>query len=145
MGLLKDKLAMKIPGWREEVQNLLKDYGEKQISSVTIAQAYGGTRGVKTMICDTSEVPPEKGLIIRGIPVAELKSKLPEEVFFLLVTGDLPDKKELASLQKELEARNRVPAYVWKVLAAMPKDSHPMAMLDTAILVMEKESKFRQM
>jgi citrate synthase len=36
-----------------------------------------------------------------------------------------------------------VPAYVWKVLEAMPKKSHPMCMLDTAILVMEKESEFR--
>ncbi|MCK5800195.1 MAG: citrate (Si)-synthase, partial [Deltaproteobacteria bacterium] len=34
--------------------------------------------------------------------------------------------------------------YVYDVLEAMPEDSHPMAMLNTAILVMEKESSFRQ-
>ncbi len=38
--------------------------------------------------------------------------------------------------------RSKVPAYVWKVLEAMPKDSHPMAMLNTGILVMQKESEF---
>jgi len=37
-----------------------------------------------------------------------------------------------------------VPAYIWKVLKAMPKTSHPMAMLDTAILAMENESVFRK-
>jgi len=144
MASLKDRLAEKIPGWREEVQALLKEHGEKQISTVSVSQAYGGTRGVRTLICDTSEVPPDKGLIIRGIPIADLKDKLPEEVFYLLCTGELPDKKDLTALQKEFEARAKVPAYVWKVLEAMPKDSHPMAMFDTAILVMERESKFRK-
>jgi citrate synthase len=31
---------------------------------------------------------------------------------------------------------------VWKVLEAMPANSHPMCMLDTAILCMQRESKF---
>jgi citrate synthase len=35
-----------------------------------------------------------------------------------------------------------VPGYVWKVLEQMPKNSHPMCMLDTAILIMQRESKF---
>ena len=33
---------------------------------------------------------------------------------------------------------------MWAVLSAMPADSHPMVMLNTAILVMQKESVFRQ-
>lgn len=145
MGSLKDKLAEKIPAWREEIQALNKENGEKQVSTVNVSQVYGGARGVITMICDTSSVPADKGLIIRGIPVDQLKDKLPEEIFYLLCTGELPDKKDLTALQKELEARSKVPTYVWKVLAAMPKDSHPMVMLDTAILTMERESKFRKM
>ena len=143
--MLKQRLEALIPQWREEIGGINKEHGTQQISTVNIGQAYGGMRGVMGMICDTSEVPPDKGLIIRGIPVAQLTEKLPEEVFYLLVTGELPDEKELKALQKDLEARAKVPAYVWKVLAAMPKDSHPMAMFDTAILVMEKESKFRAM
>jgi citrate synthase len=145
MGSLKDKLAEKIPVWREEINQLAKEYGEKQVSTVNVSQLYGGARGVVAMICDTSTVPADKGLIIRGIPISQLKNKLPEEIFYLLCTGELPDKKALVSLQKSLESRSKVPAYVWKVLGAMPKDSHPMAMLDTAILVMERESKFRKM
>lgn len=41
-------------------------------------------------------------------------------------------------------SQSEVPQYVWDVLEAMPKDSHPMAMFNTAILVMEHESKFRR-
>jgi citrate synthase len=78
-----------------------------------------------------------------GIPILKLTNKLPEEILYLLLTGELPDKEALSSLQAELKDREEVPAYVWDVLKAMPADSHPMAMLNTAILVMEKESVFR--
>ena len=40
--------------------------------------------------------------------------------------------------------RADVPDYVWKALEALPKDSHPMAMLDLGILAMERESVFRK-
>jgi citrate synthase len=61
-----------------------------------------------------------------------------------LLTGELPKKKEFVELRRELAKRNKVPNYVWKVLKALPKDSHPMAMLSVAILAMEKESVFRK-
>ncbi len=144
MATLKSKLASLIPAWREEIGTLAKAHGDFKISDVSVTQAYGGMRGVKGMVCDTSEVPPDKGLLIRGIPIGELTEKLPEEIFYLLVTGESPDESSLKSLQKELAERGRVPAYVWKVLEAMPKDSHPMAMFDTGILVMERESVFRK-
>ncbi len=140
---LKEKLADKIPQFRDTVQDLRKNHGDKVISEVTVAQALGGMRGVKGMVCDTSVVEPDKGLIIRGKPILDLKDKLPEEIFWLLCTGELPSKDELEGLQKDFKSHGDVPKYIWKVLKAMPKTSHPMAMLDTAILVMENESEFR--
>jgi citrate synthase len=142
MAKLQKKFASMIPGLREEIKDVLKTLGDKKISDVTVAQAYGGMRGVKAMICDTSVVYPEKGLVIRGIPIMDLREKLPEEIFYLLLTGELPGKADLTALQKDLADRSTVPAYVWKVLEAMPKNSHPMAMLDTGILVMQRESEF---
>lgn len=144
MSKLQDRLAQQIPGFRDTVKALQKEQGAKVISQVTVEQAYGGMRGVKSLVCDTSEVPPDKGLIIRGIPVAQLTEKLPEEILWLLLTGELPKKDELEDLQADLHKRAKVPDYVWAVLKAMPADSHPMVMFDTAILVMEKESVFRQ-
>lgn len=141
---LKEKLAGIIPKLREERTAILKEHGAKVISEVTIAQAFGGMRGVKGMICDTSVVEPDQGLIIRGKPILKIQDKLPEEIFWLLITGDLPSADELALFQKELKSYGEVPKYVWKVLKAMPKTSHPMAMLDTAILAMENESEFRK-
>ncbi len=144
MSTLLETLNKKIPDWRNEAQQLLKEKGDKVVSNVTVAQAYGGMRGVKGLVCDTSAVSPDSGLIIRGRPLLEITDLLPEEVFYLLLTGDIPDEGALKDLQTQLSAHAEVPQYVWDVLRAMPKDSHPMVMFDTAILVMEKESAFRK-
>ncbi|MFQ5453387.1 MAG: citrate (Si)-synthase, partial [Candidatus Zixiibacteriota bacterium] len=141
---LKEKLAEIIPKLREERKLLATNYSNETISQVTVAQALGGMRGVKGMVCDTSVVEPDKGLIIRGYPILKLKNRLPEEIFWLLITGVLPSSDELKLFQKELKANREVPKYVWKVIKAMPKSSHPMAILDTAILTMENESVFRK-
>ncbi|MGQ9819019.1 MAG: citrate (Si)-synthase [Candidatus Kapaibacteriales bacterium] len=142
MSLLKEKLAKIYPPLKQEIASFVKQYGDKVVSQVTLAQAYGGMRGVKALVCDTSEVPPDKGLIIRGIELKYLANKLPEEILWLLLSGELPNEEELKELQAELHAHEEVPEYVWNVLDAMPSDSHPMAMFNTAILVMQRESIF---
>lgn len=143
MSTLQKMLAEIIPQKRAELHTLLADYGERKISEVTVQQAFGGMRGVKAMICDTSEVEADKGLIVRGRPLLEIKHLWPEEIFFLLLTGEIPDPEARVALQHEFDRRSQVPDYVWRMLRAMPRDSHPMCMLDTAILVMERESIFR--
>jgi len=140
---LKETLAAQIPKLREERVTLMKQHGDHQISTVSVAQAIGGMRGIKGMVCDTSVVEPDQGLIIRGRPIMDLTDKIPEEIFWLLITGNFPTADELKLFQKELKSYGEVPNYVWKVLKAMPKTSHPMAMLDTAILTMENESAYR--
>lgn len=142
MSLLFKKLSEVLPPQIEKIKEFVKNYGDKVVSEVTIKQVYGGMRGVKSLVCDTSEVPPDKGLIIRGIELKELTEKIPEEILWLLLTSELPSQEELEDLQSELKNRSNVPDYVWKVIDAMPEDSHPMAMFNTAILVMQKESIF---
>ncbi len=144
MASLKEKFAAKIPEWGNEIKTILKEKGDVKISDVNVTQAFGGMRGVKGMICDTSVVEPDKGLIIRGTPILELTDKLPEEIFFLLLTGEMPNDDDVKELREEYKKRAKVPGYVWDVLKAMPKTSHPMAMFDTAVLVMENESIFRK-
>lgn len=141
---LKEKLASQIPGLREEAKSIVKNYNTKVIGDVTIDQLYGGMRGVKGLICDTSEVGLDTGLIIRGIPILKLTDKLPEEIFYLLLTGELPSKEDLDDLKKDIDSRSGVPDYIWKVIDALPDETHPMVMLSTAVLAMENESDFRE-
>ncbi len=144
MSALHDKLASKIPAMRDRAKEIVSKYGSEVISEVTVAQAFGGMRGVKSMVCETSVVDAQEGLIIRGRPIADLADRLPEEIFFLLCTGDLPNEMELQSLQAELGDRREVPEYVWDVLRTLPKDTHPMQMFTTAILVLERDSIFHK-
>ncbi len=142
MSLLKQKLSELLPSQAAEVQEFVKDNANKVVSEVSVKQVYGGTRGVKSLVCDTSEVPPDKGLIIRGIELKELYEKLPEEIMWLLLTGSLPNNAELKELQDELNSKSEIPDYVWNVLDAMPADAHPMTMFNTGILAMQNESVF---
>jgi citrate synthase len=144
MSKLERKLEELIPKWRRDRANVLKKYGSVKLSDVSVTQAYGGMRGVKGMICETSLVEPDKGLIIRGYPLLKIKDMWPEETFYLLTTGEMPDASIKRDMIKEINKRAKVPTYVWKVLEAMPKNSHPMTMLDTALLAMERESEFRK-
>ena len=142
--ILKDKLAAIIPDLREEMKGILSKYSSTEIGGVTVEQIFGGMRGIKGLICDTSEVGLDTGLIIRGIPILELTEKLPEEIFYLLLTGELPDREGLIDLQNELKRRGEVPFYVWNVINGLPIETHPMVMLNAAVLVMENESYFKK-
>ena len=144
MNSLYNTLEEKIPVWRDDARSLLKNNGSSVISDVTLTQAYGGMRGVKGLVCDTSSVSPDTGLIIRGKPLLDIIDILPEQVLFLLLAGEMPDEDALADLQSQLSEYATVPDYIWTILNSMPKDSHPMAMFNTAILAMEKESAFRR-
>jgi len=142
MSLLKEKLRTIFPKQKAEIAQMLKENGDKVVSQVTLTQAYGGMRGVKGLVCDTSEVPPDKGLIIRGYELKKITDKIPEEIFFLLLTGELPNAEELKDFQNEIKSHSQVPSYVWSVIDSMPADSHPMTMFNTAVLVMQHESVF---
>jgi citrate synthase len=144
MSLLKAKLASQVPNLKERVRNLGKNYGKKVISDVTVEQILGGMRGVKSLICDTSEVGLDTGLIIRGMPILELTNKLPEEILWLMLTGELPNAEELKDLQSDLKKRSALPDYILNMLKAFPKDAHPMSMLSALVTALTNESKFRK-
>ncbi|MCK6472038.1 MAG: citrate (Si)-synthase [Planctomycetes bacterium] len=142
MKILNDKLAKVLAAKRDELKAIGKEHGDKVVGQIAVEQVLGGARGMVALVCDTSTVPADKGLHIRGIPIGELAERLPEEIYYLLLTGELPDAAAVKEINAEFAQRNKVPSYVFDVLDAMPADSHPMAMLNTAVLVMQRESVF---
>lgn len=141
---LHDSFAKTIDELREERRILLEQHGDRIISQVSVAQASGGMRNVRALICDTSVVDPDRGLIIRGRPILELIDDTPETVFCLLLTGEMPDASLVASLSGQMASQAEPPAEVWNSLAALPADAHPMTLLSTALLAMENRSVFRE-
>ena len=143
MGILKEKLKKIISQYREDIKAFLNLNKDKEIGKITVGSVFGGMRGLPVLFCDTSEILPEKGLLIRGIPIKELSEKIPEDIFWLMLTGELPTKVESQSFQEDLNKRaEKIPEYVFNVIDNIPLNSHPMTMLNCAIVLMEKESLF---
>jgi len=154
MATLKEKFAQKIGPMRERVQKILKDHGDFKISEVTVAQAYGGMRGVKCMVWETSELDPYEGIRFRGFTIPELREKLPkaaggeeplpEGIFYLLLTGELPTDEDVKLVSEEWQKRSPLPDYLYDIMKAVPKDTHPMTQFSLAILSLQRESIFAQ-
>ena len=140
--MLQKVLSEKIPRWQKEIHSVINEKGDVIISDVSVSQAYGGMRGIKGLTCETSSVSPDSGLIIRGYPLLDITHISPEEVFYLLLTGDLPNDDALRDIQNNLKTHQDIPGYVWQILKTMPPDSHPMTMLTTAIQSMQVDSLF---
>ena len=143
MSILHTKLVSQAEVLRAKRTSLLKEHGETVLGSVTIEQVLGGMRGVPALVCDTSSVSADEGLRIRNAPILDLTNITPEETFWLLVTGERATEEELAELRAAFAKHYVVPQYVVDTLNAMPKDSHPMAMLSVGLLTLERESEFR--
>ncbi|MFQ5722759.1 MAG: citrate (Si)-synthase, eukaryotic [Candidatus Aminicenantales bacterium] len=152
MASLKEKLASKIDPMRQRVKTLTKEHGDFKISEVTVAQAYGGMRGVKCMVTETSALEPYEGIRFRGYNIPQLREKLPkapggeeplpEGIFYLLLTGDLPSEDDVREVSKEWQQRSALPDYLIDVLKTIPKDTHPMTQFSQGILTLQKESVF---
>jgi len=152
MSTLKKKLQQKIEAWRPRTTALLKKAGDVKLGEVTIAQAIGGARGVKCLVTDISYLDPEEGIRFRGLTIPEVLEKLPkvpgrempyvEGFLYLLLTGDLPTEADAKEVANEFRARATVPRYVFDVLRAMPRDTHPMTMLSAAVLSMQRDSVY---
>ncbi len=152
MTMLKEKLQQKIETWRPRTTKLLKEFGNTKLDEVTIEQAIGGMRDIKCLVTDISYLDPLEGIRFRGFTIPELLEKLPkvtngempyvEGLFYLLLTGDVPTEKEIEEVVAEFKKRQTTPKYVFDMLKALPKDSHPMAMFSAAIVAMQRESLF---
>ena len=151
---LKEKLRKKIDPMRDRVRTLIKEHGSHVISEVTIQQALGGIRGVKCLVCDTSNLDPMEGIRFRGYTIPELcqklpkapgsKQPLPEGLFYLLLMGDLPSEEEVKEITQEWQQRSKLPDYLVKILDALPIDMHPMTQFSTGILALQKDSVFSE-
>jgi citrate synthase len=94
-----------------------------------------GLRGVvagETSICT---VDGEQGkLTYRGISIDELAENASfEEVAYLLWNGKLPNRSELAALERQLRTEASLPDGVMAILRSAPKDATPMDVLRTAV------------
>jgi citrate synthase len=67
---------------------------------------------------------------------------LPEGLFWLLLTGEVPSEQQVRDLSAEWAARSDLPKFVEELIDRCPNTLHPMAQFSIAVTALEHESAF---
>jgi 2-methylcitrate synthase len=102
-----------------------------------------GLLGIVVDETEISKVMPEiNSLTYRGYAAQDLCARCKfEEVAYLILNKELPNKKQLKLFEKEEKKERVLSKTLINVLKQMPKKSHPMDVARTAVSVMGLEDK----
>jgi len=149
---LKSSLAEKIPQVQEEVKAFRKQHGNTKVGEITVDMMYGGMRGMKGLVTETSVLDADEGIRFRGYTIPECQEllpkgpggqePLPEGLFWLLMTGDIPTEEQVKGLSADWASRAELPSHVVTMLNNFPSHLHPMAQFSAAMAALNSESKF---
>lgn len=151
---LKERIREILPEKQQAVQTLRKEHGDFVLGNYTVAQAYGGMRGIIGLVYETSLLDANEGIRFRGLSIPECQEKLPkapggkeplpEALLWLLLTGEVPTVEQTQSVADELAQYATLPKHVETLLDNYPKTLHPMTQFSTAVAALNSESKFAQ-
>lgn len=152
MGYVKDRFKEIADTQSQEIKNLIAQHGETKVGDVTLAQVYQGMRGITGLVTETSLLDSNEGIRFRGFSIPELRERLPkaeggseplpEGLFFLMLTGQVPTQEDVEHISATWARRSHVPNHVFDVIESFPVSSHPMTQFCAAILALQTESKF---
>ncbi|GFT74487.1 probable citrate synthase 1, mitochondrial [Nephila pilipes] len=149
---LKGLMAKKIIEQQKSVKKFREVYGSKVIGEITVDQIYGGMRGMKSLVTETSHLDPEEGIRFRDLTIPECREQLPkapggeeplpEGLFWLLMTGDVPTAEQVKHLSRQWAEMADLPPHVVTMLNNFPSNLHPMSQFSAAISACNTESVF---
>ncbi len=102
---------------------------------ITLDNGFGNTGSCKSSI---TFLDGEKGILrYRGYSIEELSDHSSfEEVSYLLLNGELPNKSELDQFSSMIKEFNSIPEGIETLIRTFPKDAHPMGVLSSALAAM---------
>ena len=102
-----------------------------------------GLLGIVVDETTISQVMPDiNSLTYRGYAVQDLCDKCNfEEVAYLVLNGELPNKKQLKNFIKEEKLDRKLSKEILSDIRKMPKKAHPMDVVRTAVSLMSLEDK----
>ncbi|KAL5526810.1 CIT1 [Sanghuangporus sanghuang] len=149
---LKERVAQLIPEQLENVKAIRAEHGKKTFGPVVVDHLYGGMRGLPALIWDGSVLDAEEGIRFRGktIPECQLllpkapggSEPLPEGLFWLLLTGEVPTPEQTKELSRDWAARAAIPEFVEELLDRCPTTLHPMSQFSLAVIALNHNSSF---
>ena len=102
-----------------------------------------GLLGIVVDETTVSQVMPEiNSLTYRGYAVQDLCEKCNfEEVAYLVLNGELPNKIQLKKFIKEERVDRKISKQILNDIKKMPRNAHPMDVVRTAVSLMALEDK----
>jgi citrate synthase len=104
------------------------------------------------MIWEGSVLDPNEGIRFQGRTIKECqkdlpkgtsgREMLPEAMFWLLLTGQVPSIPQVRQFSRQLAEKSTLPDFVSHMLDNFPKDLHPMTQLACAVSALNHESSF---
>lgn len=152
MDKLKNKFADTGLAKAAEVKEFIKANSEHVLGSYTVDSVFSGMKGMIGLITETSLLDAEEGIRFRGYSIPELRAKLPkvaggseplpEGLFYLMLTGELPSEEDVNDVTNAWARRAIVPKHVFNVIDSFPLNAHPMTQFSAAIMALQTESEF---
>ncbi len=152
METLKNKFASRALLMGDSIKKIIKETGTMEVGKVNVAQLYGGMRGVKSLVTETSSLDPEEGIRFRGYSIPQLREllpkapdgvePLPEGLFYLMLLGEMPTEEDVRIISDDWSRRGELPKHVYTVLDSLPVDMHPMTQFSIGIMALQTESEF---
>jgi len=102
-----------------------------------------GLLGIVVDETEVSKVMPEiNSLTYRGYAAQDLCAKCKfEEVAYLILNGELPNKKQLKNFEKEEKKERKLSKTLLEDIKRFPKKAHPMDVARTVVSIMGLEDK----
>ena len=104
------------------------------------------------MIWEGSVLDADEGIRFHGHSIADCQrllpkgksgtEMLPEAMFWLLLTGQIPSTSQVRALSRELAERSTLPNFVEQMLDNFPKNLHPMTQFACAVSTLNHGSAF---
>ncbi|KAF4256721.1 hypothetical protein CNMCM8714_003396 [Aspergillus fumigatus] len=148
---LKTALKAVIPAKRELFKQV-KERSDEVIGEVKVANVIGGMRGLKSMLWEGSVLDPEEGIRFHGKTIKDCQKELPkgtsgtemlpEAMFWLFLTGQVPSTNQVRAFSRELAEQSHLPQHILDLIKSFPRSMHPMTQLSIAVAALNTESKF---
>ncbi|XQJ26371.1 citrate synthase, putative [Leishmania guyanensis] len=151
---MKEQMLKRNKVEKQTISELRKKHGDVKLSDASIDAAYCGMRGITGLVYEPSLLDPVEGIRFRNRTIPECQKvlpkapngceTLPEAMFWLLMTGEVPTAEQARALNAELHLRADPVAIAaaQKAIAALPASTHPMTAFSVGVLTLQTYSKF---
>lgn len=108
---------------------------------------------MKAMLWDASVLDPLEGIRFHGLSIPECQKVLPaspggreilpESMFWLLLTGQVPTVEQTRELSRELAEKGELPKFIADLVDGLPRTLHPMTQLGMGVAALGHDSLFQ--